>query len=124
MAIVNAFAGIMVTHLEPSVAWYEKLLDRPPDARPMEGLAEWKLPQGAWIQVYQDRERAGFSSVTLQVTNFEEHLEHLRIREIPLGEITSSDYVKTVTISDPSGNRVVLAELTTQHPATSSPVTG
>lgn len=115
MAIVNALAGIMVTSLEPSVAWYEKLLDRPPDARPMDGLAEWKLPGGAWIQVYEDRNRAGFSSVTFQVDDFEAQVEQLKTKGISIGTTTSSDSVKTATVKDPSGNRVVFAELATQR---------
>ncbi len=112
MSIVNALAGIMVTNFDTSVAWYERLLNRPPDTRPMDGLAEWKLPDGAWIQVYQDRDRAGFSSVTLVVDGFEEQLEQLRAKQIPLGDITSSDAVKTVIVKDPSGNRVVFAAFT------------
>ncbi len=115
MPIVNALAGIMVRHFETSVAWYEKVLGRPPDARPMDGLAEWKLPDGAWIQVYQDRDRAGFSSVTFQVTSFEQQLEELTAKNIHLGAMTTSDYVKTVTVKDPSGNRVVFAELAAKH---------
>ena len=55
MAIVNALAGIMVSDLTAAEAWYEQLLSLPADARPMEGLAEWKLADGGWIQVFQDR---------------------------------------------------------------------
>ena len=54
MAIVNALAGIVVSELTTAEAWYELLLFRPADARPMEGLAEWKLADGGWIQVFQE----------------------------------------------------------------------
>ena len=67
VAIVNALAGIMVSDLTTAEAWYEQLLSRPADARPMEGLAEWKLADGGWIQVFQDTDRAGSSSVTFLV---------------------------------------------------------
>ncbi|MEO8260108.1 MAG: VOC family protein [Acidobacteriota bacterium] len=110
MPIVNAFAGIMVNDLETAVTWYEKLLNRPPDRRPMAGLAEWQMPDGAWIQVYEDKERAGYSSVTFAVHGFEEHLDDLKAKAIAVEATTSSDYVKTATVKDPSGNRVVLAE--------------
>ena len=73
MAIVNALAEIMVNNLDAAVTWYENLLGRLPDRRPMAGLAEWKLPDGAWIQVYEDKDRAGFSSVTFALKGFEEH---------------------------------------------------
>lgn len=115
MAIVNALAGIMVTSLDTSVAWYEKVLDRPPDARPMDGLAEWKLPGGAWVQVYVDRNRAGFSSVTFEVSGFEEQIEQLKAKGISIASTTASDYVKTAMVRDPSGNRVVFAELATRR---------
>ena len=55
VAIINALAGIMVSDLTTAEAWYEQLLSRPADARPMEGLAEWKLADGGWIQVFQDK---------------------------------------------------------------------
>ena len=61
MAILNALAGIMVSDLTTAEPWYERLLARPADSRPMEGLAEWKLADGGWIQVFQDTERAGLS---------------------------------------------------------------
>ena len=114
MPIVNALAGIMVHDLDAAVAWYEKLLDRPPDRRPMEGLAEWRMHDGAWIQVYEDKQRAGFSSVTFAVHGFEQQLDELKAKAIPVESTTSSDYVKTATVQDPSGNRVVFAELTDQ----------
>ena len=55
MAIVNALAGIMVSNLPTAEAWYEQVLARPADSRPMEGLAEWKLANGGWIQVFQEQ---------------------------------------------------------------------
>jgi predicted enzyme related to lactoylglutathione lyase len=111
MPILNALAGIMVHDLETAVAWYEKLLNRPADKRPMAGLAEWHMHDGGWIQVYQDKERAGYSSVTFAVNQFEEHLDILKAKAIPVEATTSSEYVKTATVKDPSGNRVVFAEL-------------
>jgi catechol 2,3-dioxygenase-like lactoylglutathione lyase family enzyme len=103
MPIVNALAGIMVNNLDAAVAWYEKVLDRPADKRPMDGLAEWQMPDGGWVQVYEDKERAGFSSVTFAVKGFEDQLEHLEAKAIPVEATTRSDYVKTATVKDPSG---------------------
>jgi hypothetical protein len=63
MAIVNALAGIMVSELTTAEAWYELLLSRPADARPMEGLAEWKLADADGFKCFktqsvQDRPRS------------------------------------------------------------------
>ena len=114
MAIVNALAGIMVSDLTAAAAWYEQLLDRPADSRPMEGLAEWRLPEGGWIQVYQDKTRAGSSSVTFMVSNRDAEVAELKAKGISVDATTTSDYVKTATVTDPSGNRVVFAELAAQ----------
>ena len=78
MAIVNALAGIMVSDLTTAEAWYEQLLSRPADARPMDGLAEWKLADGGWIQVFQDKDRAGSSSVTFLVSGLDDQLAELK----------------------------------------------
>jgi predicted enzyme related to lactoylglutathione lyase len=115
MPIVNALAGIMVSDLTTAAAWYEQLLSRPADARPMEGLAEWKLADGGWIQVFQDTERAGSSSVTFLVSDLDDHLAELKAKGISIERTTTSDYVKTATVTDPAGNRVVFAELAAQH---------
>jgi predicted enzyme related to lactoylglutathione lyase len=111
MAIVNALAGIMVRDLTTAAAWYEHLLSRPADSRPMEGLAEWRLPDGGWIQVFQDETRAGRSSVTFMVQDCDAEIAELKAKSIPVDATTASDYVKTATVTDPSGNRVVFAQL-------------
>jgi hypothetical protein len=115
MAIVNALAGVMVSDLTTAEAWYEQLLSRPADARPMEGLAEWKLADGGWIQVFQDRGRAGSSSVTFLVSGLDDQLAELKTKGISIEQTTTSDYVKTATVTDPAGNRVVFAEFAGQH---------
>jgi hypothetical protein len=112
VAIVNALAGIMVSDLTTAEAWYEQL--RPADARPMEGLAEWKLADGGWIQVFQDKDRAGSSSVTFLVSGLDDQLAELKAKAISIERTTTSDYVKTATVTDPAGNRVVFAELAAQ----------
>jgi hypothetical protein len=38
----------------------------------MAGFAEWKLADGGWIQVFQDKERAGSSSVTFLVSDLDD----------------------------------------------------
>ena len=64
----------------------------------MEGLAEWRMHDGAWIQVYEEKQRAGFSSVTFAVHGFEQQLDELKAKAIPVESTTSSDYVKTATV--------------------------
>ena len=63
---------------------HEQLLSRPADARPMEGLAEWKLADGGWIQVFQDKDRAGSSSVTYLVSAPDDQPAELKAKGISI----------------------------------------
>jgi hypothetical protein len=113
MAINNALAGIAVNDLTSAVAWYEQLLNRPPDSRPMEGLAEWQFAEGGWIQLFEDKDRAGSSSVTLVVTSRDDQLVELEAKGTPVGRTTTSEKVKIAIVTDPDGNQVVFAEALT-----------
>jgi hypothetical protein len=113
MDITNALAGVAVKDLPSAVAWYERLLGRPPDERPMEGLAEWEFSKGGWLQVFQDVARAGSSSVTLVENKLDERLADLRAKGVNIGSTSTSDYVSTAIVSDPDGNRIVFAEART-----------
>lgn len=51
MPIQSALASIAVKDLSTSVPWYEKLLGKPADSRPMPEVTEWKFERGGWLQV-------------------------------------------------------------------------
>ena len=68
MTIRNAIASLAVRDIARALGWYERLLARPADSRPMPELGEWKFEGGGWLQLYQGAERAGSGSVTLAVT--------------------------------------------------------
>ena len=59
MGIENAIASLAVRDLGTSVAWYERVLGKPADSRPMPELAEWRFERGGWLQLYRGPERAG-----------------------------------------------------------------
>ena len=69
----------------------------------MEGLAEWKLADGRRIQVFQDKDRAGSSSVTFLVSGLDDQFAELKAKGISIERTTTSDYVKTATVTDPAG---------------------
>jgi hypothetical protein len=46
MAIDKVLANVAVDDFPSALTWYERLLGRPADAAPMEGLAEWHLAEG------------------------------------------------------------------------------
>jgi len=46
MAIDKVLADVAVDDFVSALTWYERLLGRPADAAPMDGLAEWHLAEG------------------------------------------------------------------------------
>jgi len=114
MLIQNVLAGVAVRDLSAATGWYEALFDRPADSQPMPELAEWHAEGGGWIQVFRDEERAGSSSVTLSVRDLDRTLDALKAKGIQATNRNDSKQVKTAMISDPDGNRIVLAEAQTE----------
>lgn len=110
MSIRNALASLAVTDLESALPWYERLLGRPADSRPMDEVAEWKFEGGGWLQVYQRPKRAGLGSVTLAVTDIDEQERYLQQCGIDIGEQKAGPKVKTLMITDPAGNHIAFAQ--------------
>ena len=65
--------------------------------------------------MFQDKTRAGSSSVTLAVSDLDEQLRHLEAEGIKIGKTTNVDIVKTALVSDPDGNQLVFAEATSDN---------
>jgi predicted enzyme related to lactoylglutathione lyase len=110
MPIDNALAGVAVSALASALLWYQKFLGRPADHRPMPEVAEWTFPAGGGLQVFEDRERAGSSSVTLSIADLDGQLGELRRNGIVVDHQTHSPQVNTATLHDPDGNQIVLAQ--------------
>ena len=107
MSIVNALAGIAVRDIDVAVRWYEKILG--PGSRPMDDLAEWQLPNGGGLQVFEDGRRAGLCSVTLVVEDLDREIAGLESRGIHIHETSRSDLVDVAIVQDQDGNQVVFA---------------
>ncbi len=113
MQVRNVLAGVAVSDLPTSRDWYNKLLVRGPDQEPMKTLAEYAFPGGGWLQIFEDTERAGQSSVTLAVDDLDVWVVHAGSHAMEATKIQTSDLVRTTTLTDPDGNRIVLAEART-----------
>lgn len=50
---------VPVSDLGQAIDFYTKLLGRPPELQPMEGVAEWQIGGSAWIQVSTGMETVG-----------------------------------------------------------------
>ena len=110
MTINNALAGVAVGKLDSALRWYSKVIGKAPDSRPMPGLAEFSFDKGGWLQIFEDRERVGQSSVTLAVSNLEKHIRELKEQGVDVGDVSQTDYVATAVVKDPDGNQIVFAE--------------
>jgi predicted enzyme related to lactoylglutathione lyase len=117
LMIRNVLASVAVRDLNSAMKWYESLLGRPADSRPMSEVAEWKFEGGGWLQVYQLPERAGSGSFTLSVNNLQDEVRKVRALGIDTSRQTSSDKVNTLMIADPDGNHIAFAEASDRNMA-------
>ena len=107
MPIEHVLAVVPVADLEIAYGWYERLLGRPADNRPMESLAEWRVTDTGWIQVTQDPGRAGNLLLNFAVDDLGKHVGELSSRGLEPGEIeTVNKNVQLSAITDPDGNRI------------------
>jgi predicted enzyme related to lactoylglutathione lyase len=110
MSIRNALASVPVSSLDAVLPWYEQLLGKPADSRPMPEVAEWKFSGGGWLQVYELPQRAGHGSFTLAVSDIEETVAKVEQLGIDTSERSTGPRVKTLMIVDPDGNHIAFAE--------------
>jgi predicted enzyme related to lactoylglutathione lyase len=110
MTLTNALAGIAVDDVGEALFFYEVLFGRPPDARPMNDVAEWKLPGGGWVQIVADADRAGASLVTLVVDDLAEDLGRLSLHGLSPVAKSMGDFFKTAKFRDGDGNQIILSQ--------------
>jgi predicted enzyme related to lactoylglutathione lyase len=112
MSVNRVLAGVAVADVDAAVPWYERLFGRPPDALPMEGLAEWHIRAGGIVQLVANADRAGGSLLALDVDDLKHELASLRERGLDAGALddTTSDKVLFATTTDPEGNGITLVQ--------------
>ena len=66
-----------VTDLERAIQSYSNLFDTEPDARPMDGLVEWRLGESFGVQLGSSPDRAGQSTLVLEETDLDLLASHL-----------------------------------------------
>jgi predicted enzyme related to lactoylglutathione lyase len=107
MSIDHVLAVVPVSDIQVAQRWYEALVGRPEDNRPMDTLVEWRITDSSWVQVFHDPDRAGSTLLNFAVDDLEELAAELALRGLIVGEIqTANKGVRTASISDPDGNRI------------------
>lgn len=111
MTMTKILSVIPVSEFDAALDWYERLLGRPADARPMPGLADWHLTDTAWLQVYRDPDRAGRTALNFAVDDLGAHTTELAGRDITLGDVTRTDKDAALASTvDPDGNTITFIE--------------
>ena len=105
MALKNALAFIAVRDIEAATRWYKMLLGREPDTQPMKGLAEWQFEAGGWLQVHENKQLAGRSSVTLVETDVD-----VRIKQLERAGIEPKSAMRGEQVSVVIGKQIVFAQ--------------
>lgn len=107
--IKGILANCTVSDLARAEDWYTRLFEREPDHRPMPGLLEWHLGQGFGVQVWADPERAGKSTVVLDVADLNADAARLLSLGISHHGPERGGGAHILQLEDPDGNLVVLA---------------
>lgn len=111
MRFNRVLPSLSVRDLSAAADWYEMLLGRPADARPMESLAEWAITDTSTLQVNHDVANAGHGEVSLTVDSVDEAATTLRERGITPGDLVEfSQFVRILPLTDPDGNTINLLE--------------
>ncbi|MEF9873126.1 MULTISPECIES: VOC family protein [Micrococcaceae] len=107
------FTGMLsnctVSNLARAEHWYARLFNRAPDQRPMDGLLEWHLAPGFGVQVFAEPDRAGYSTLVLEVADLDAQAARLLDAGIGHHGPQPGGGARIVQLQDPDGNRVVLA---------------
>jgi glyoxylase I family protein len=105
--VINVLAVVPVAEFDACVQWYEQLIGRGPDRRPMDGCAEWQLAPTGGIQVYLAPDDAGSATVILGVDDVDAHVAELGRRgvEVEPFDVPSGQF-RLATLQDPAGNTI------------------
>jgi len=109
MGIATIFANVSCRDLATSEPWYEKLFGCAASRHPMPRLAEWHFNDSAEVQVYEQREHAGHSTLTLGVLPLEAERGRWVDAGLEPGPIEEADDYFIMRIRDPDQNLVVFA---------------
>ena len=107
--VEHVLAVVAVSDIQAGRNWYSKLFGREPDNNPMPNLVEWQVVDGGWVQVTEDRARAGHSLLNLAVSDIDEGVREVRECGLTPGEIIEANKgVRLSALNDPDNNVIQL----------------
>ena len=105
--IETLLAQMVVSDLDRAEAWYTAVFEGPPGTRPMDGLIEWRLFPHAGVQVFEDADRAGRSTMVVEIGDLEAVAKRLAGVGIEHGDPEPVTVGRVLQLTDPDGNRLV-----------------
>ena len=109
----SATFGIRTGDLAGARVWYERILGRPPDLVPADGVYEWRLAPGAWLQLIAgEPAEPGIGQIArLGVAEIGAARAALEAAGARAGEVTTiPDVVAICDVEDPFGNALSIYE--------------
>jgi predicted enzyme related to lactoylglutathione lyase len=106
----NVVAVLPVVDHAAAVSWYQKWIGRAPDVVPMEGIAEWRVADNAWIQVTADPEPAGKTTVVVGVDDIDTQRSTCEAAGVTVGDVNDLGFIKTAEAVDPAGNKILFVQ--------------
>ena len=108
MTYTSVLAQAPVSDLGAAERWYAVLLDRGPDARPMDGLLEWHLTSSGGVQLWAEPERAGGATLVLATDDLDVVAARLAAAGVAAAGPEPGGGARLLRLTDPDGNRVVV----------------
>ena len=109
LPVSAVLAAIPSSDMARSEAFYQALIGRPVDERPMPVLAQWRWDGGV-LQVVEDADRAGGGLVTVIVPDMTDALTGLQRRGLAVEADEGTVVAQVATLTDPDGNQITLVE--------------
>jgi catechol 2,3-dioxygenase-like lactoylglutathione lyase family enzyme len=104
--------GIPVGELEEATRWYARLLDAGPDIEPVEGIVEFEVRDGVWLQLFEGSGGSGESVIRLGVPDVDAARERLGGLGFEVGEVERvPGVIAFCDIADPWRNQLSLYQV-------------
>jgi predicted enzyme related to lactoylglutathione lyase len=106
MRTTSVTTGIAVRDLRSAQAWYSKVFEREHDLEPAEGILEFEVHPGSWLQLMEGPERPVFRIGVPDIEATRDRLLGLGIEVGPIDGIEG--VIRFCDFQDPDGNRLSL----------------
>lgn len=104
---VDLFAGVPISDLAVSTAWYERLLGDRPQFLPNDHEAVWELAEHRYLYIEVRPDDAGHAMQTVFVEDFDSRIAAIATRGLtPAAQETYDNGVRKAIFHDPDGNEI------------------